>query len=230
MIKTKDLYLKKKIPEISRLNLQVNDSESYVLLSSGDTAVDHLINIFSGLEQDFRGIVEIDNLDIRSDRDYYHKNIVFLSSGSQWPMDMKVGNIVSFLEKSMDIPGDEFEELYIRLNIENIYQRRINEIEEVEWRRILFSLAQLKKTKNYIVRNFAKGMPIDFNIEFRKSIQHLKKNGCSILYFSDDVFFAPEIGDRIGFLKKGKLLLELKASKMKKMNLRKLYFQFLAEP
>ena len=115
MIKTKDLYLKKKIPEISHLNLQVNEGESYVLLSSGDTAVDHLINIFSGLEQDFRGIVEIDNLDIRSDRDYYHKNIVFLSSGSQWPMDMKVGNIVSFLEKSMDIPGDEFEELYIKL-------------------------------------------------------------------------------------------------------------------
>ncbi len=221
--------MKKKIPEISHLNLQVNEGESYVLLSSGDTAVNHLVNIFSGLERDFRGIVEIDNIDIRADRAYCHDNVVFLSSGSQWPMDMKIGNIVSFLGKSMDIPGDEFEEFYIKLNIESIYHRRINEIEEAEWRRILFSMAQLKKTKNYILRNFAKGMPIDFNIEFRKSIQHLKKNGCSILYFSDDVFFAPEIGDRIGFLKKGKLLLELKASKMKKMSLRKLYFQFLAE-
>ena len=229
MIKIKNFSLKKKIPEISHLNLQVDDGESYVLLSSGDTAFNHLINIFLGLEKGFKGTVEIDSIDIRSDRDYSHKNIVFLSSGGQWPGDMKVGNIVSILGKSMDIPEDEFEEFYIKLNIESIYQRRINEIEEAERRRILFSLAQLKKSKNYIVRNFANGMPLDFNLEFKKEIGQLKKNGCSILYFSDDVFFAPEIGDRIGFLKKGKLLLELKAAKMRKMSLRELYFQFLAE-
>jgi ABC-type multidrug transport system ATPase subunit len=229
MIKINDLYLKKKIPEISHLNLQVENGESYVLLSAGDIPIDHLINILLGLEKGFKGTVEIDNIDIRSDRDYSHENILFLSSGTQWPGDMKVGNIVSFLEKSMDIPGDEFEDFYIKLNIESIYQRRINEIEEAERRRILFSLAQLKKSKNYIVRNFAKGMPLDFNLEFKKGIGQLKKKGCSILYFSDDVFIAPEIGDRIGFMKKGRLLLELKASKMRKMSSRELYFQFLAE-
>lgn len=229
MIKINNLYLKKKIPEISHLNLQVENGESYVLLSSGDTPFDHLTNIFLELEKEFKGTVEIDNIDIRSNRDYSHENIVFLCSGDQWPGDMKVGNIVSFLEKSMDIPEDKFEEFYIKLNIEGIYQRRINEIEEAEWRRILFALAQLKKSKNYIVRNFAKGMPLDFNLEFKKGIGQLKKNGCSILYLSDDVFFAPEIGDRIGFMKKGKLLLELKASKMRKMSSRELYFQFLAE-
>lgn len=229
MIKINNIYLKKKIPEISHLSLQVDDGESYVLLSSGDTPINHLTNIILGLEKRYRGTVEIDNIDIRSDRDYSHKNIVFLSSGNQWPADMKVGNIVSFLKKSMHITEDEFEEFYIKLNIESIYQKRINEIEEAEWRRILFSLAQHKKSKNYLVRNFAKGMPLNFNLEFKKGIGQLKKNGCSILYFSDDVFFAPEVGDRIGFLKKGKLLLELKASKMKKMSLRELYFQFLVE-
>jgi ABC-type uncharacterized transport system ATPase component len=43
------------------------------------------------------------------------------------------------------------------------------------------------------------------------------------------VFFAPEIGDRVGFLKKGKLLLELKGTKVKRMDLKELYFKFLAE-
>lgn len=229
MIKIDNLYLKKKIPEISHLNLQVDDGESYVLLSPEHTPTDYLTNIILGLEKGFKGTVEINNINIGSDRNYSHKNIVFLSSDGQWPGDLKVGNIVSFLEKSMEISDDEFEEFYIKLNIENIYPRKLDQLEEVEWRRILFSLAQLKKSKNYIVRNFAKGMPLDFNLEFKKGIQQLKKKGCSILYFSDDVFFAPEIGDRIGFLKKGKLLLELKASKMKRMSLRELYFQFLVE-
>jgi ABC-2 type transport system ATP-binding protein len=229
MIKTKDLYLKKKIPEISHLNLQVDDSESYVLLSSGDTAVNHLINIFSGLERDFKGIVEVDNIDIRSNRDYSHKNIVLLNNGSQWPPGMKVGHMIAFFKKTMNIPEDEFEELYIKLNLDTIHQKRISDLEEVEWRRILFSMVQLKKSKNYIFRDFARGMPLDFNIEFKRSVHQMRNNGCAILYLSNDVFFAPEIGDRIGFMKKGKLLLELKASKMKKMRLRELYFQFLAE-
>lgn len=229
MIKVDNLYLKKRIPEISHLNIRINNGESYVLLSSEDSPINHLINIFSGLERDFKGIVEIDGINLKSNRNSSLQNIVLLSSGRQWPTDMKVGNIISFLKKSMNVLEDEFEELYVRLNIESIYQKRINEIEDVEWRRILFSLATLKKSKNYIIRNFARGMPLDFNLEFKKSILKLKKNGGSILYLSDDVFFAPEIGDRIGFLKKGKLLLELKTSKMRKMNLRELYFQFLAE-
>jgi ABC-type Na+ transport system ATPase subunit NatA len=229
MIKINDLYLKKKIPEISHLNLRVNAGESYVLLSTGDTALDHLTNIFSGLERDFKGIVEIDNIDIRSNRDYSHKNIVLLNSGSQWPRDMKVGHMISFFKKTMNIPEDEFEELNSKLRLDTIHQKRISDLEEVEWRRILFSMVQLKKSKNYIFRDFVRGMPLDFNIEFKRSVHQMIKNGCTILYLSNDVFFAPEIGDRIGFLKKGKLLLELKAAKMKKLSLRELYFQFLAE-
>ncbi|MCP5103311.1 MAG: hypothetical protein GY950_08030 [bacterium] len=229
MIKTDKLSLKKRIPEISQLNLHIEDGESYVLLSSGDNTIQHLVNIFSGLEQNFTGAVQIDNVDIRTGWKECRKNIMYLSGGRQWPTDMKIGTLVSFFKKKLDAPEDEFEEFYIRLNIDGISHKRISELEEVEWRKILFALARLKKSKNYIIKDFASGMPLDFNLEFKKNISRLKKEGYAILYLSDDVFFAPEIGDRIGFVKKGKLLLELKASKMKKMSLRELYFQFLAE-
>jgi len=229
MIKTDKLNLKKKILEISQLDLQINEGESYVLLSSKERSIDHLINIFFGMERGFTGTVHIDHVDIRFNWKECSKRIVYLGNGRQWPPDMKIGALVSFCKKKTDISEDEFEELYISLNMENIRQVKIGELEEVVWRNILFALAQLKKGKNYIVHDFARGMPLDFNLKFKKSLARLKKEGCSILYLSDDVFFAPEIGDRIGFMKKGKLLLELKASKMKKMSLRELYFQFLAE-
>ncbi len=229
MIKTDKLNLKKKILEISQLDLQINEGESYVLLSSKERSIDHLINIFIGMERDFTGTVHIDHVDIRSNWKECSKRIVYLSNGRQWPPDMKIGALVSFCKKKTGISEDEFEELYITLNMEHIWRMKIGELEEVEWRNILFALAQLKKSKNYIVHDFARGMPLDFNLEFKKNLARLKKQGCSILYLSDDVFFAPEIGDRIGFMKKGKLLLELKASKMKKMSLQELYFQFLSE-
>jgi ABC-type Na+ transport system ATPase subunit NatA len=229
MIRINNLSLVKKIPEISQLNLRIDNGEAFVLLSSGDSALKHLINIFAGLERDFRGTVEVDNVNILSNWNKVNQQLVYLDSDGLWPRDMKAGHMMSFFKKTMNISEDEFEELYIKLNMEEISRKRIGEIEEVEWRRILFSMARLKGSKNYIIRDFVKGMPLDYNLEFKKNIYNLKKNGSSILYLSDDVFFAPEIGDRIGFMKKGKLLLELKAAKMKNLSLKELYFQFLSE-
>lgn len=229
MINIDHLDLKKKIPEISQLNLHIAEGESYVLLSSGEREFDHLLNIFSGVERNFTGEVRVDDADIRMDQDRRRKNITILNTGRDWPPDMKIGAMVSFFKRNINPPGDEFEGFYIEANIDRIHDRKISEIDEVEWRKILFALAQLKKSKNYILRDFAGGMPLAFNLEFRETLSRMKKGNCSILYLSNDVFFAPEIGDRIGFLKKGKLLLELKAAKMKKMDLKELYFEFLAE-
>jgi len=227
MIDITQLYLKKKIPEISQLDLSVASQEVYVLLSSDESAFNHLSNIFRGLETDFRGTVKIDDVNIQEHKDAYRSNIAFLETGNQWPQDMTAGQVISFLKRCLSIPEDDFEELYIKLDLVHLHHRRIMELEVDVWRKILFNLYRFKKSKNYIIRNFARGMPLDFNLEFRKHLNLLKAEGASILYLSDDVFFAPEIGDRIGFMKKGKLLLEIKATTLKKMSLKELYFQFL---
>lgn len=229
MIKITDLYVEKHIPEISELNLEIPAREIYVLLSSDERVFDHLVNIFSGLEREFKGQVKVDDMDIQSQWIACHDHIAYLESGGQWPMDMSVGHIVTFLKQRLKIPDDEFEEFYIKLNMDQYKNHKIRALEPPQWRKILLALTGFKKSGNYIIRDFARGMPLDFNLEFRKHLNLLKSSGASILYLSDDVFFAPEIGDRVGFVKKGKLLLELKASSLKKVSLKELYFQFLSE-
>jgi ABC-type multidrug transport system ATPase subunit len=229
MINIEDLSLEKKIPVFSQLNLRVEDGESYVLLSSAGSSVDHLINIFTDLERDFKGTVEIDGSDIRCFPGLCRTHMAFLSAGGLWPQEMKIRDLISFLKRSLHIPADEFEEFCLKLNLDNISQKPIAGFEEVEWRRILLAMVQLKKCKNYIFRDFARGMPMDFNIGFKRNLLLLRKKPGAILYLGDDIFLAPEIGDRIGFMKKGKILLELKAAKMKQMNLRELYFHFLVD-
>lgn len=229
MIKIENLYVEKKIPEISGLDLRIEEGEVYVMLSSDDNPVHHLINIFTGVETGFKGTVEVDGFNVLNQWKECREKLVTLSSKNQWPPDMKAGDMVTFFKRTLDISEDEFEELYVKLNMEQIQSRRVNELEDQEWRRILFALARLKKCKNYIIHEFAGNMPLDFDLEFKKNLHKLKQTGCSVLYLSGDVFVAPEIGDRIGFMKKGKLLLELKASRMRKMNLKELYFQFMVE-
>jgi ABC-type Na+ transport system ATPase subunit NatA len=229
MITIKDLYIKKKIPEISKLNLEVADNEAYVILSPDETAFNHLSNIFSGLEKDFKGIVAIGDFNLQTQWEQCEPAITHLKIGKEWPQDMKIGNVVDFFKKKYRVPDDLFEELYIKLNMDNIFHLKWSQVEAPVRRKLLFELACFKKSENYILRDFARDMPLDFKLELKNKLLELKSKGHSILYMSDDVFFAPEIGDRIGFMKKGKLLLELKAATMKKMSLKELYFQFLGD-
>lgn len=46
--------MKKRVPELSDLTLCIEPGESYVLLSSGERALDHLLNIFTGAEKVYR--------------------------------------------------------------------------------------------------------------------------------------------------------------------------------
>lgn len=229
MIRIDNLFLKKKIPEISDLSLQVKAGETFVLLSSGERVSNHLINIFTGRERDFSGTVKIDQQNILTDLKELRKNLVYIGKESDWPPVIRIKDIMGFLRRITRISEEEYEEFKIKMNLDQLNCYRINDLEEVEKRRLLFSIVQLGKSNNYVIHDLAKGMPIDFILEFKENIRQLKHNGCSILYISDDVFFAPEIGDRIGFLKKGKLLLELKGRKVKRMDLKELYFRFLAE-
>ncbi len=229
MIQIENLFLKKKIPEISELNIQVQAGETYVLLASGETVSNHLVNIFTGRERNFSGTVCVDELDILSNYQQLRKNLVYIGKESDWPPVIKIKDMMNFLKRITRIPEEDYEEFKLKLNLDQLNKTRINDLEEPEKRRLLFAVVQLIRSNNFIIHDLAKGMPIDFILEFKENLRQLKQKGYSILYISDDVFFAPEIGDRIGFIKKGKLLLELKGTKVKQMDLKELYFKFLAE-
>jgi len=229
MIEIKALYLKKKIPEISELTLRVMGGEIYVLLSSGENVLHHLVNIFGGLETDFRGSIRVDGHGVTAGADRTQIDLTYVDRGGDWPPTVKIKHLVAFIKRSGRIPEDDFEEFKLRMNVDQISHLRVGDLNEVERRRFLFAVARLRNTRNYLIHDLAKGMPIDFILEFKDHLREMKAAGCSVLYLSNDVFFAPEIGDLIGFMRKGKLLLELKGAKVRRMDLKELYFRFLTE-
>lgn len=229
MIEIENLFLKKRIPEISELNLQVASGETYVMLSSGNRVNAHLINILTGRERRFCGRVRVDERDILEGRHWLQRHLAFVDKSSDWPPVMRVSDVLNFLWRTTGVSEDDFEEFKIKMNLERLNRQRLNDLEEPERRRLLFSAVRLSNCGNIVIHDLAKGMPVDFILEFKENIRRLKQGGTSLFYISDDVFFAPEIGDRVGFVKKGKLLLELPGVKVRRMDLKELYFRFLTE-
>lgn len=228
MISIENLCLGKEVADISDLNIDVGNGEIYVLLSSGNIVNNHLGNIFQGLEREFRGTVKVDSESITSP-DWFQDSFMFVDSKKDWPPNIKANDLASFFQEQNKIPEEELEELFLRMKIGNSRRKRIHELEEVEWRKLVFCLARLKKCRNYIISDFAKGMPLDFVLDFKNIIYQMRNDDCAILYLSNDVFFAREIANRVGFIKKGKLLLELTGHRMRRLDMNDLYFKFLSE-
>jgi ABC-2 type transport system ATP-binding protein len=229
MIKVEHLCVGQSFSDISDLSVDVGEGQVYVLLSSGDIVNNHLGNIFLGLERAFKGMVAVDGADILPSLRGGQKSFIFIDNRRDWPHSLKTADVIAFFQKEVKIPEEELEELFLRLDMGNIRRKKIHELAEVEWRKLIFGLAGLRKCKNYVIRDFAKGMPLDFVLDFKRNLFDMRNNGCAVLYLSNDVFFAREIANRVGFMKKGKLLLELTGARLKKMDLNDLYFKFLAE-
>jgi len=91
-------------------------------------------------------------------------------------------------------------ELYIRLGVEHIENRRFEELRVEERVRVMMAAAQLKTCTVYIVRDFTRGMPADVMKRVPAELQKLKDRGAAVLYLTDNVLLASRIGDSAGSL------------------------------
>lgn len=217
MIQIKDLLIKKEKIEINHLNLQINPGECYVLLSSEGRISQHIFNIFYNLEEHYLGQVS-------------KKSSVLVDVAESWPAQIQIRHIQTFFQQSLGIGSEEIEELMIRMNIlkHGSLKRKMNELTSWEKLRFLLGVFELSEKENFFIKDSSQSLPIEIKTALVEDLQRIKKNGGCILYFSSNVFLAPEIGDRIGFMKKGKLLLELSQKQIHSMDLKDLHFQFLS--
>jgi ABC-type multidrug transport system ATPase subunit len=230
-------YIRPRANELSRhfakldsFKLQVRKGESYTLLSNDELIKEQFYLVFSGI---LRGMPEWENMvsqvNLVDEIDSSASGFVFIGKLEEWPGDIKVGDYLMLLKRLAGNNSTGAEEISILLGIDTIKKKYFGAIDESEKRKAVFAGAKLKESDFYVFDDFARGMPLEFLIEFRKNLRRLKESGDRILYLSNDVLLAPEIGDRIGIMKNGQLLFFVKDSDLRQMNLNEMFFQYFAD-
>ncbi len=230
-------FVKPRLTEVSRyfptlesFKLQIKKGESYTLLSSDDLIKEHLYTIFSGAAlnvSDWEALKE--KVSLVDDCVTTATDFVYIGKMEEWPSDITVGDFLKLLKRLAGKKSSRAAEISILMGIDTIKHKHFGSITESDKRKAVFAGAKLKESNFYIFDDFARGMPLEFVIEFRKHLRRLKENGDSILYLSNDVLLAPEIGDRIGIMKDGQLLFFVKNSDLRQMNLNEMFFQYFAD-
>lgn len=222
--------LPRHLSKLETFKLQIKKGESYTLLSGDDLIKEQLYVIFSGV---LSGMPEweklIEKVSLIEGSDTTASGVAFVCKLDEWPADIKVGDFLMLLKRLAGNKSSSAEEISILMGIDTIKRKYFGTIDESEKRKVVFAGARLKESDFYIFDDFARGMPLEFLIEFRKNLRRLKENGDRILYLSNDVLLAPEIGDRIGIMKNGRLLFFVKDSDLRQMNLNEMFFQYFAD-
>jgi hypothetical protein len=188
--------------DINGLDVELKERETYVLLTGGSIINNQLYNFFSGEAKGFKGLVRLNDVNLASEANKSKRNdFVYICHPGNVPCDIKVGDFIAFIKKLLKASNKTVSKLYIRLGIEHIEDKCFMEISFDEVGRILLEAAQMKKSKIYMFRDFARGMPTDYMSRFNEELQKLKDQDAAILYLTDDVLLASKIGDSAGSLR-----------------------------
>jgi ABC-type Na+ transport system ATPase subunit NatA len=189
-----------KNPELNDLEIDLNKKEATVVLSAREAICEHLYNVLSGKNQEFRGKVIYDEIDLVPKNK--RNDFVYLPHPDEIPEDIKVKYFVSFIEDALILSKDQLERFRAALNFEKIGIEGFNNLQEDQKGHVLLEVAKWHNPSIFLIYDFAKGMPHHFKEQFIDLLAEIKEKGTVVLYLTNDLFFGKELGDSMTLLKK----------------------------
>lgn len=188
------------------LEIELNKGVSNVVLTSKKITVsNHLYNVLSGRNENFKGKVLLNGVNLAVEKKEIE--FVYLCQPEEIPEEIRVRDFISFIAGILNLTMDQVRELKAKLNVNDLGGKNFGDLEEKDKGRVLLEIVLIKHSNIYMIHDFIKGMPTDFIQEFVERLEKLKESGVSILYVTNDFFLGRKIGDYVSVSKEDAALM-----------------------
>jgi ABC-2 type transport system ATP-binding protein len=230
MISLKNLYIKNNAGYLSDVSLQVQNNEIYFFLNHQGLSNDYLFSVLSGFRAPDKGEIFYDeSRQVLAEHPAAVSLINKVADVADFETEASIGNWLDFLCCCGKLPHANVLQTLMVLNFNEMnLQKKVRNLTPEIFRQVYLALCLARDETNIVINDFSKGMDKHFEIKFNKLLWQKKTAGKAIFYLGNDILYAAEIADRVGFIKDGNLLFEAAAVDIKDMDINELHYKFLS--
>jgi len=220
---------------LDHLNLDVKAGEVYCLLGANGAGKTTTINLFLNFIPPTTGTCFINGIDVTKDPLDAKKYVAFVSENVMLYGNFTARQNLEFFAKlggKANLGKDAYYHVMRRVSLqEKAFEQRVKTFSKGMRQKLGISIAIIKDAPAILLDEPTSGLDPKAAEEFLEILAELKSEGKAILMSTHDIFRAKEIGDRVGIMKEGRLVLERTREELQFEDLVKIYIDYMkSEP
>lgn len=200
------------VTAIKNLNIEIRDKEFFVLLGPTGAGKTTTLRCIAGLEKPDAGSINIDRNNVNdwgpAERDvalvFQHYSLYpnyTVRKNLEFPLKAKIRNF------SADEIQRRIKQVSQTLQIDHLLDRRTDKLSGGEMQRVSIGRAIVREPRIFLMDEPLSNLDAQLRETLRSELKGLQMNlGATFLYVTHDQVEAMTMGERIGILRKGKLL------------------------
>ena len=220
---------------LDHLNLTVRAGEVYCLLGANGAGKTTTINLFLNFIPPTTGTCFINGVDVTRDPLEAKKHVAFVSENVMLYGNFTARQNLEFFAKLGGRSGltkEDYYQVMRRVSLqEKAFEQRVKSFSKGMRQKLGISIAIIKNAPAILLDEPTSGLDPKAAEEFLEILTELKAEGKAILMSTHDIFRAKEIGDRVGIMKEGRLVMERTREELQVEDLVKIYIDYMkSEP
>jgi ABC-2 type transport system ATP-binding protein len=213
------------------LSFKVEPGEIFCMFGANGAGKTTTINLFLNFIPPTSGTALIEGIDVVKDPLKAKKNVSFVSENV-----MLYGNFTAIqnldyfsrLAGKRNLTKKEYAEVLGRVGLQKeSFERRIKNFSKGMRQKLGIAIALVKDAPNVLLDEPTSGLDPKSGREFLEILVQMRDQGKSVFMSTHDIFRAKLMADRIGFMKKGKLVMLKTAKELAHDDLTELYIQYM---
>jgi ABC-2 type transport system ATP-binding protein len=220
---------------LDHLNLEVRGGEVYCLLGANGAGKTTTINLFLNFIPPTTGTCFINGIDVTRDPLQAKKYVAFVSENVMLYGNFTARQNLDFFAKlggKTGLAKNDYYQVMRRVSLqEKAFEQRVKTFSKGMRQKLGISIAIIKDAPAILLDEPTSGLDPKAAEEFLVILAVLRKEGKAILMSTHDIFRAKEIGDRVGIMKEGRLVMERTREELQYEDLVKIYIDYMkSEP
>ena len=218
---------------LDALTLKVEPGEIFCMFGANGAGKTTTINLFLGFIPPTSGTALIEGVDVAKDPLRAKRHVSFVSENVMLYGNFTAVQNLDYFSKLAGKRGlakKDYTDVLARVGLQKeAFDRRVKNFSKGMRQKLGIAIAVVKDAANVLLDEPTSGLDPQSGREFLEILVQMRDQGKSVFMSTHDIFRAKLIADRIGFMRKGRLVMLKTAKELAHEDLTDLYVQYMEQ-